>query len=247
MVRAGKGRALAWAAVAWVEVAPEAAVAELAAVEVEAGAEAPADPARAVAAARTCGNPAEAVVVRAAGDWELEAWGPARAVAARARVVVAEQEVAAVAEQEVVEEQEVPGLEGAAVALARARVVVAEQEVAVAAQEQEPAEAVQELVVGEVAVGQAEDRAEDPAAELAAELAKEPHLEDGRPHRRCCAEPLADWAAWQALLAHQQKAAAVVFRWPKRMFGRCWDCSRNWGSPAKIRMREWTRRLSNPA
>ena len=71
MARARKGRALAWAAEAWVEV--EAAVAELVAAEVEVGAEAPADPARAVAAARTCGNPAEAVAVRAAGDWELGA------------------------------------------------------------------------------------------------------------------------------------------------------------------------------
>ena len=75
-VRARKGRALAWAAEAWVEVAQveveaEAAVAELVVVEV--GAEAPADPARAVAAAPICGNPAEAVVVRAAGGWELEA------------------------------------------------------------------------------------------------------------------------------------------------------------------------------
>jgi hypothetical protein len=70
MVREGKGRALVWAAVAWVEVAP--AVAELAAVEVEVGAEAPVDPARAVAA-RICGNLAEAAAVRAAGDWELEA------------------------------------------------------------------------------------------------------------------------------------------------------------------------------
>jgi hypothetical protein len=73
MVRAGKGRALVWAAVAWVEVEAAAAVEELVAAEVEVGAEAPADPALVVAAARTCGNPAEAVVVRAAGDWELEA------------------------------------------------------------------------------------------------------------------------------------------------------------------------------
>ena len=100
--------------------------------------------------------------------------------------------------------------------------------------------------MGEAVVGQAGDRAEDPAGELAAEL-KEPHLEDGRPRRQCCAQPLADWAAWQQFLAHQEKAAAVVFPWQKKMFGRCWDCSRNWASPAKIRMREWTRRLSNPA
>ena len=64
-VREGKGRALAWAAVAWVEVAP--AVAELAAAEVEVGAEGPVAPAL-VAAARICGNPAEAAGVRAAGD-----------------------------------------------------------------------------------------------------------------------------------------------------------------------------------
>ena len=96
-------------------------------------------------------------------------------------------------------------------------------------------------------VGQGGDRAEDQAGELAAELAKGPLLEDGRLHRRCCVQPRVDWAACQAFLAHQEKAAAVVSRWRKRMFGRCWDCSRNWGSPAKIRMREWTRRLSNPA
>jgi hypothetical protein len=175
--------------------------------------------------------------------------------------VVEEQEVAVVEEQEVAVEQEAAGLEAAAVASARGVAVAAqeqvvgeavqeqevavveEQEVAVAAQEQEPAEAVQELVVGEVAVGQAED----PAGELAAELEKGPRLEDGRLRRQCCAQPRADWVACQALLAHQEKAAVVVFRWRKRMSGRCWDCSRNWGSRAKIRMREWTRRLFNPA
>src|SRR5467141_2075431 len=67
MVRAGRDRALAWAVGAWV-------VAALAV-----GAEAPA---QVVAADPTCGNPAEAVAVRAAGDWELEAPGLALAVAA---------------------------------------------------------------------------------------------------------------------------------------------------------------------
>ena len=236
-VRARQGRVLAWAAEAWVEVAP--AVAELAAVEVEVGAEVPADPARAVAAARTCGSPAEAVVARAAGDWELEAWGPALAVAGLARVVEAVQVVAVAEEQEVGVEQGAPGPEVAAVASVRA--------VAEAAQEQEPGEAARGLVVVEAVVGQAEDRAEDPAGELAAELAKGPHLEGGQLRQQCCAQPRVDWAACQAFLAHQEKAAAVAFRWQKRMFGRCWDCSRNWGSPAKIRMRVWTLRLSNPA
>jgi hypothetical protein len=44
--------------------------AELVAAEVEVGAGALA---QAVAQARACGNPAEAEVVWAAGDWELEA------------------------------------------------------------------------------------------------------------------------------------------------------------------------------
>ena len=153
----------------------------------------------------------------------------------------AEEQAAGVAEQE--QELElavaVQGLEPAE--------AVQGLELAVAVQGLEPAEAVQEPVAGEAVVGLAEDRAEDPAGELAAELAKELHLEDGRLHRRCFAEPRADWAACQAFLAQPEKAAAVVFRWRKRMFGRCLDCSRNWGSPAKIRMRGWMRRPSNPA
>src|SRR6266478_10172396 len=128
MVRAGKDRVLAWAAGAWVVAAPAV------------GAEAPAGPARAVAADPTCGNPAEAVAVRAAGEWELEASGLALAVAGRARVVEAAQARAAV------EEQGGPGLEaagdwepvasGPALAVAaRARVVEAAQ-VRAAAEEQ---------------------------------------------------------------------------------------------------------------
>ena len=84
-VRAGRDRALAWAAEAWVVAA------------LVPGAEAPA---RAVPAERACGNPAEAVAVRAAGDWELEASGLALAVAGRARVVEAAQ--AAVAAEQAV-------------------------------------------------------------------------------------------------------------------------------------------------
>jgi len=156
----------------------------------------------------------------------------------------------AVAEQEAAVEQEAPGPEGAVASVRAVAEAAQELELAVAVQEQEPAEAVQELVVGEAVVGQAEGQAGDPAEDLAggpvAELAKEPRLEDGPLRRQCCAQPRADWAACQAFLAHREKAVAV-FRWRKRMFGRCWDCSRNWGSPAKIRMREWTRRLSNPA
>jgi len=62
-----------------------------------AGAQAPAGPERAVAQARVCGNPAEAVAVRAAGDWEPAASELALAVAAQAPA----------------EEQAVPGLEAA--------------------------------------------------------------------------------------------------------------------------------------
>jgi hypothetical protein len=82
--------------------------------------------------------------------------------------------------------------------------------------EPELAVEVQEQVVGEAVV----DRVEDPAEELA-ELAKGPHLEDGRLRRRCCAGPwLAEQGAWQEFLAHQEKAAAVVSRWQKRMCDR---------------------------
>ncbi len=87
-VRAGRDRGLGWAAVAWVVAA------------LVRGAEAQADPARAVAAERTCGNPAEAAAVRAAGGWELEGSGPARAVAGRVRVVEAVRAQARVAVEE---------------------------------------------------------------------------------------------------------------------------------------------------
>ena len=184
-------------------------------------------PAQVVAADPTCGNPAEAVAVRAAGDWELEASGLALAVAGRARVVEAAQARAAV------EEQGGPGLEaagdwepvasGPALAVAaRARVVEAAQVLAAVA-DQEVAE------------------------EQVLALAKGPHREDGRLHLRCCAGPWpAEQGACQEFLAHQEKAAAV-FRWQKKMFDRCWDCLRSWGSRAKIRRRGWTPRPSNPA
>ena len=84
--RAGRDRVLAWAAGAW-------AVAAL-----ELGVEVPAGPERAVAQARACGNPAEGVAVRAAGDWEPAASELALAVAG---------------EQEAAEEQAVPDLEAA--------------------------------------------------------------------------------------------------------------------------------------
>lgn len=76
---------MAWAAGAWVVVARAAVARE---------AEALVDPEQAVAAERTCGNPAEAVAVQAAVDWALVGSGPALVVAGRARAVVAEQEVA---------------------------------------------------------------------------------------------------------------------------------------------------------
>ncbi len=78
-------------------------------------------------------------------------------------------------------------------------------------------------------------------------LAKEPHREDGRLHRRCCAGPWgAEQGACQEFLVYQEKAAAV-FQWRKRMYARCWDCLRSWESRAKIRRRGWTPRPSNPA
>ena len=92
-VRERRDRALAWAAEAWVVVAPAV---ERGAAALAVGA---ADPARVVAAERTCGNPAEAATVLAAA-WERGASGPALAVAARARAVEAAQVLAVVAEQE---------------------------------------------------------------------------------------------------------------------------------------------------
>jgi hypothetical protein len=140
---------------------------------------------------------AEEQGLEAAGAWELGASGPALELAERAREAVAEQGVAG--------EQEVRDLEAA---------VASEQ--AAGVPEPELAVEVQEQVVGEAVVG----RAEDPAEELA-ELAKGPHLEDGRLRRRCCAGPwLAEQGAWQEFLAHQEKAAAVVSRWQKRMCDR---------------------------
>ncbi len=68
-VRERRDQGLAWAAGAW-------AVAAL-----EVGAEARAVPER----ARACGNPAEAVAVRAAGDWEPVVSGRALAEAAPER------------------------------------------------------------------------------------------------------------------------------------------------------------------
>lgn len=126
---------MAWAAVAWVVAA------------LELGAEAPVDPARAAAAERACGNPAEAVAVQAAGDWALAASGPALGVAARAREAGGQ----VVAEAQVVRVLAVvsvgPGLALAVAARARVRVAVEEQVLA-----QEELAAVQvgerELAVG---------------------------------------------------------------------------------------------------
>ena len=224
MVRAGRDRALAWAVGAWV-------VAELAV-----GAEAPA---QVVAADPTCGNPAEAVAVRAAVDWELEASGLGLAVAGRARVVEAAQARAAAEDWEPVASELALAVAGRARAVeaAQALAAVADQEVAEEQAVQGLERAVRDLVAEAVA-GRAEEQV------LA--LAKGPHREDGRLHLRCCAGPwLAEQGACQEFLAHQEKAA--VFRWQKRMFERCWDCSRNSASPAKIRRRGWTPRPSNPA
>jgi len=181
------------------------------------------------------------VAVRAAVDWELEASGLGLAVAGRARVVEAAQARAAAEDWEPVASELALAVAGRARAVeaAQALAAVADQEVAEEQAVQGLERAVRDLVAEAVAD-------QEVAEEQVLALAKGPHREDGRLHLRCCAGPwLAEQGACQEFLAHQEKAA--VFRWQKKMFDRCWDCSRNWGSRAKIRRRGWMPRPSSPA
>jgi hypothetical protein len=82
-------------------------------------------------------------------------------------------------------------------------------------------------------------------AERRGEL-KAPGLENGLPPRPCCeaARPR-ELPVYRELARAREQAADSASK--RKMFVRCWDCSRNWANRGKILNTAWTCRRSNRA